>query len=69
MSHTYIALNRLVASATEYVDVMRAQTAADDSLVVAKVIDHLQLERGLTSMYISSNYTNTVAYSKLAHAR
>ncbi len=46
-----------------------ADTAIKHAFLVSKLVGKLQIERGLTAMYLSSNKTNTLAHAKLTANR
>ncbi len=46
-----------------------AEVAIQNAILVSELVGTLQIERGLTAMYLSSNKTNLIAYEKLNDAR
>ncbi len=46
-----------------------ADTAIQNAFLVSKLVGRLQIERGLTAIYLSSNKTNSLAFKKLTAAR
>ncbi len=46
-----------------------AEVAIENAFLISQLVGKLQVERGLTAMYLSSNKTNLIAYGKLLSAR
>ncbi len=66
ISITATTLSKTIHTSTLASD---ANAAIQNAFLVSKLVGRLQIERGLTAMYLSSNKTNSLAFKKLTAAR
>ena len=64
-SHPYFVL----ASARDYYTTMANSESIKESLLAADLVNRLQVERGYTTMLVSSQYNNSIAEENMDKAR